>query len=101
MSHILKSNIKQETLAGLFAALREFQLDDIFDTSVLGRAYEYADSIELVASDDVSISAEIGSSSVYTLLLAIDGSSVVGSCSCPYDGKCKHLAALMLYGLRR
>ncbi len=75
--------------------LKEFQLDSMFDTNVLARAYLYTNSISIYKNSENSISGIIGDAK-YEGQIESKDNMIFGTCSCPYGGKCKHLAALIL-----
>jgi len=91
----LLSKNASESLQDWINNLKEFQLDSMFDTNVLARAYLYTNSISIYKNSKNSISGSVGDSKYQVTVDSIDN-SIYGECSCPYDGKCKHLAALIL-----
>jgi len=76
-------------------ALKEFQLDSLFDTQVLGRAYLYMKEVNIQDKEKHSIIALVGEKR-YEVHIYQDGKCIYGRCSCPYEGNCKHLAAMLL-----
>ena len=80
--------------------LKEFQLDSMFDTNILGRAYLYTESLTLLTSEENVLEYEIGGSSNYQAKIIASKGSIFGSCTCPYEGKCKHIAACLLVAFK-
>ena len=91
----LLSKNDYESLQNWIKNLKEFQLDSMFDTNVLARAYLYTNSISIYKNSENSICGEVGDGK-YQVQISSEDNSILGECSCPYDGKCKHLAALVL-----
>lgn len=89
-------DIQHDSLQKWLKELKEFQLDSIFDTSVLGRAFLYTESVEIIKEEENDLEFTVGTNSTYNVQLILKEHSVYGSCTCPYDGKCKHLAASLL-----
>ena len=77
--------------------LREFQLDDLFATSILARAYDYVPLIQIDHQTRTLLKATVDHK--YSTYLSSENSQLVGECSCLYQGPCKHLAALILSGM--
>ena len=75
--------------------MREFQLDDIFDTSVLGRSYEYQSMIAIHKKEIDHIAATVVGRS-YMITIALSDQRVIASCTCPHTAACKHIAATIL-----
>lgn len=93
MTHLSKN--ENESLQIWLKELREFQLDSMFDTQILGRAYLYTDAVSILQSSENTIHAQIDKGRYLIDLVAIN-KSIQGMCSCPFEGNCKHLAALIL-----
>ncbi|MFT4534390.1 MAG: putative Zn finger protein [Saprospiraceae bacterium] len=85
-----------ENLNTWFRELQEFQLDSFFDSVILGRAFEYVSKVKLIASHKTKIICQISGTKKYDIEIKMVGNEILGSCTCPYDQKCKHLAAVML-----
>ncbi len=84
-----------ESLQKWLKDLKEFQLDSMFDTNVLGRAYLYTNSFSSQKNTENSISALVNEKN-YTVQIISENNKIFGECTCPYEGNCKHLAALIL-----
>lgn len=80
--------------------LKEFQLDSLFDTAVLGRAYLYIESISINGDTEHHVGASVNDGK-YDVSIQAENNSVLAECSCPYQGNCKHLAALLLFLINR
>lgn len=76
--------------------LQEFQLDSIFETTILGRAYDYVPKVTVLNSDEDNISCQISGTTLYDINLKKVGRDIIASCNCPHDKKCKHIAAVIL-----
>jgi uncharacterized Zn finger protein len=95
------STTRQTSLSAWFNNLREFELDNIFETHILGRAYEYVSTIKIGETAPNKIAAVSKGVNEYQLFIEYDKAKIIGTCSCPYDGPCKHLAALILLRMTR
>lgn len=80
--------------------LKEFQLDNMFDTNVLGRAFLYTKSVSVLDTTEQSIEAQIREKNYIVKLFDKEG-DIFGQCSCPFDGPCKHQAAVLLVVIDR
>ena len=76
--------------------LKEFQLDSIFETSVLGRSYLYVDQVKDFDILDQMITGKVSGTEEYKMTITSEKDSIWGTCTCKHDQKCKHLAALLL-----
>jgi len=83
------------SLQNWLGALKEFQLDSMFDTNVLGRAYLVTPSVSILESLDNKVTGQIEDGKYALEIISIDG-EIHAECSCPFDGNCKHLAALLI-----
>ena len=92
--NILSKN-EHKSLQIWLKELKEFQLDSMFETNVLGRAYLYKNSITINKNNPNSVSG-IVEGKQYEVQIISDNNVVKGNCSCPFEGNCKHLAALVL-----
>ena len=81
--------------------LKEFQLDSMFDTNILARAYLYTNSITSVSTEENNLEFHVGSTTIYRTKLSSSNETVYGSCTCLFDGKCKHIAACILVSIQR
>ena len=90
------AQVKAKNLNNWLNQLQEFQLDSFFDSVILGRAYEYVSKVELVYSLENKIRCQISVTNKYDIEIKMDGNEILGSCTCPHDQKCKHLAAVIL-----
>lgn len=95
MNIITKNGL--ESLQFWLKSVKEFQLDNMFDTNVLGRAYLYTKSIKEVKKERNNIVHHIEGTHTYQTELMHQKGVIYGSCSCPSQGNCKHLAASILY----
>jgi uncharacterized Zn finger protein len=85
-----------DNLNNWFNEIQEFQLDSFFDSVVLGRAYNYLSKVEPILSQENKITCQIPGTNKYDIEIKMVGNEIIGSCSCPHNQKCKHLAAVIL-----
>ena len=85
-----------ESLTAWLKYLREFELDNFFETRVLGRGYEYVSTIEVIDKNQKQVEAVSRGRAIYQLRLELKNDVIEGECSCLYERPCKHLAALIL-----
>jgi hypothetical protein len=88
-----------ETFAQKLAGLTEVHLDGIFPMAILGRGYTSYNSqcIEDVEFLPGQVKARAVGQDVYeTTLMEVDR-AIFGACTCPFGGRCKHQAALLIY----
>ncbi len=76
--------------------LQEFQLDSIFETTILGRAYDYITKVVVVSSENNVVSCQLVGTTLYDIKIEKVGDNINGHCNCPHDQKCKHMAAVIL-----
>ena len=98
---VLLSKNGTESLQNWLKELKEFQLDSMFDTNVLARAYLYKDSLKTLVTEENNLEFAVGGDTLYHTKIISSNGEVHGSCTCPFDGKCKHLAACILVSIRR
>jgi uncharacterized Zn finger protein len=96
----LLSKNDSDSLQNWIKELKEFQLDSMFDTNVLGRAYLYTNSLTSLATEDNMLVYEVGKNTIYHTKLISSNGAIYGSCTCPFDGKCKHIAACILVAIK-
>lgn len=85
-----------ENLNNWFHELQEFQLDSFFDSVILGSAFEYVSKVKLIESHKTKIICQLHGIKKYDVEIKLVGSEILASCTCPYDQKCKHMAAVIL-----
>ena len=96
MEHILtKKPTSSISVSSWARSIREFQLDDIFDTTVLGRSYEYIAAVSHLQKNRQQVVAQLPAHG-YEVKLTLSQSMINGSCTCPYPAACKHIAATIL-----
>ena len=76
--------------------LQEFQLDNIFDTAVLARAYDYISRVSKISIQEHVVTCQLDGTTLYDTKIEMVGSNINGFCNCPHDQACKHLAATIL-----
>ena len=84
-------------LSSWLQKLKEFELDNIFETRILGRGYEYVNGIQNIEITDNNLTAKSRGAKVYDLLLRLNDSKIKCSCTCLHERACKHMAALLLF----
>lgn len=97
MKHILTNTPK--SLENWLSTFREFQLDDLFTTEVLARAFAYVDDLTMDHTAPMLLKATVAGK--YSSYLVAEHGAIYGECSCLYDRPCKHLAALILKSINR
>ena len=90
------TNSSTENLNTWFHELQEFQLDSFFDTIILGRAFDYVSKVVLLESHQTNIICQLSGTNKYDIEIRMAGNEILGSCTCPHDQKCKHIAAVIL-----
>lgn len=87
------------TPSQFMSTLEPIELARIFEVAVLGRGhnYYYDGHVEGVDFHPGLIVAEVIGREVYEVHLQLQGQHIVGFCTCPYESRCKHLAAVLLY----
>lgn len=91
-----------ETVAQKLSELTELHLDGVFPHAILARGFTayYDRCIEKVAFLPGQVRAQVVGQDVYeTTLTAVDR-EIRGACTCPYDDRCKHQAALLIFLIR-
>ena len=94
MFNLTKTNAS--SLNEWFSGLQEFQLDSYFESNILGRSYDYISSVALSQVNEDRRTYKLVSSKVYEVEIKKVSNEILGSCTCPYDEACKHLAAVIL-----
>lgn len=79
-----------------FQNLQEFQMDSIFETKILGRAYDYISKVNNISLQKNKVTCQIDGTYIYVIQIEMVGNTVNATCNCPYDQKCKHMAAVIL-----
>ena len=82
--------------------LTELHLDGVFPIDVLGRGFTtyLNNGLRQVSFLQHSIIAQMQGQSTYTTTLSVRDSEIYGDCTCPFEGRCKHQAALLIYIIR-
>lgn len=91
--------VEGETFAQKLANLTELHLDGVFSIAILGRGFTvYQDRcIKEVEFLPGQVTARVVGQEVYETALTEAEGELSGGCTCPYNGPCKHLAALLIY----
>ncbi len=87
----------KQTLANTLHQLHDGDLANIFGRKILDRGYDYLEAIESLQIQPGTVVAEVYGTEPYELILEHRSGDVYGTCSCPYEGACKHLAALLMH----
>jgi hypothetical protein len=95
--HHLFALAQGEAFAEKIGRLHDGQLAEIFGRTILNRAYDYLEAIESVYLQPRQAEAKIYGSEPYEVVLEHRAGDVFGDCSCPYESRCKHLAALLMH----
>lgn len=90
-----------QTLSQYFQSLDELKLTMLFPVNILGRGftYYYEKQIQQLKIEAGKITAKVSGSEEYTTQIMQSDQEVYGSCNCLFEGKCKHIAALIIYTL--
>lgn len=88
-----------ETFAQKLTNLTELHLDSVFPIAILGRGYtSYHDQcIKGMEFLPGQVNARVAGQEVYETTLTKVDQALFGACTCPFDGRCKHQAALLIY----
>ena len=91
-----------ETFGQKLTGLTELHLDGIFPYAILARGFTsyYNRCVEVVELLPGSVRARTVGQDVYQTTLRKIEDRILGECTCPYDGPCKHQAALLIYLIR-
>lgn len=91
-----------ETFAQKLASLTELHLDGVFGFTILGRGFTSYDNncVENVTYSPGQVTARTVGQDVYQTTLTKIAEVIFGECTCPFDGRCKHQAALLIYLIR-
>lgn len=76
----LLSKNEKESLQNWLKDLKEFQLDNIFDTSVLAKAYLYTNAIIDIEKEENSIKSKIGIEHTYQTTIINQKDTIYGNC---------------------
>jgi hypothetical protein len=83
------------TLSEAIQALDDAQLNQIFGRTIVGRSYSYLEEIEAVNVYEGGAETTVWGSESYDVEVEYAKDMLLGKCSCPYGGLCKHLAAFV------
>lgn len=100
---LLFSSAPDTSLNQAFQALDELKLTTLFPVSILGRGftYYYEDWIKELLIKQDHIQATVSGNANYSILIQQKGDDFYGSCDCPFEGKCKHMAAVMISSMHQ
>ncbi len=91
----------QNNLQNFFHSLLADDIRDCCGSSVYSRGEDHFESdcvAQAIYNEGKTIlKAVVNGSEDYTVTIKLGGGKVSGSCTCPYDGVCKHQVATMLY----
>jgi hypothetical protein len=83
------------TLSAAIQAFDDTQLNQIFGSTIVGRSYSYLEEIEVVNVYEGGAETTVWGSESYDVEIEYAEGMLLGKCSCPYGGLCKHLAAFV------
>lgn len=94
-----KNNPNVVNLLTIYDVFNLKLLDFYFDSKIIYRAKSYANdtNIHLLLDTENKINANIYGTSIYKTQINFYNGIVSYSCTCPYEGNCKHLYSLILY----
>lgn len=95
----LDENKTRESITSLEDIIKSHALDHLFDEPTIIRAEHYINSrfIKNVNISQFEITAEVEGQYLYKARIYLDDVTVKMSCSCPVNGNCKHLYALIQF----
>lgn len=84
-------------------SLDELKLTMLFPVNILGRGftYYYEDWISELIIKEGEIRGQVQGAVLYQVRLWKRGSELVGSCNCPHEAKCKHMAAILIAAMHK
>jgi len=90
---------EHESFSQKIQSLHPTDLNGLFGSAVLarGQGYYHNKQIENVRFQPGKVTAKAFGQDLYDVMVEREDQGITGHCSCPYDGPCKHLAALLLY----
>lgn len=99
---ILEGKIEDD-LSTTIRSLDELKLTMLFPVNILGRGftYYYENWITELIIEAGEISGQLQGSSLYQVRLWKRGMELVGSCNCPHEAKCKHIAAVLIAAMHK
>jgi hypothetical protein len=83
------------TLSAAILAFDDAQLNQIFSRTIVGRSYSYLEEIEIVNIYAGGAETTVWGNESYDVEVEYAEGMLMGQCSCPYGGLCKHLAAFV------
>ena len=94
---------EEEDLANVLQSLDELKLTTLFPVDILGRGftYYYENWITTLEIKGEHIKAVVEGSSSYQVQIQKQGGELKALCDCPYDGKCKHIAAVLIASMHQ
>ena len=100
---LLFSSAPNTSLNQAFQSLDELKLTTLFPVPILGRGftYYYEDWIKNLLIQQDYIQATVSGNSDYSIRIQQKGGNLYGSCDCPFEGKCKHMAAVMISAMHQ
>lgn len=90
-------------LSTTIKSLDELKLTMLFPVDILGRGftYYYENWIKALHMEEKEIRAQVEGSALYQIQIRKRGSELVGSCNCPHEAKCKHIAAVLIAAMHK
>jgi len=78
-----------------------YNYSGLFEDAILSRAYQYANvrHLKSLSVNLKMLSGVVVSTMEYVVHIALDNQQSIESmtCTCPYHGNCKHMAAILIY----
>ena len=95
---LILTGAEEEALSSTISTLDELKLTTLFPVDILGRGftYYYENWIQNLKIETEAIHGQVEGSALYNVYLQQRGAALVASCDCPYAGKCKHIAAVLI-----
>jgi hypothetical protein len=88
-----------EKLSHKLQSLSESELRTIFNATIFERGVAYAndETVRKLKIESGKIKAKVMGSEKYKVQFEQRGNGFYGDCDCPFDGRCKHLSAALMY----
>ncbi|MDR0796146.1 MAG: SWIM zinc finger family protein [Tannerella sp.] len=94
-------NTSKQSLSDFFDSLSEDDIQDCCSPTIYQRGADYYDADDVYQAtynkEKTLLKAIVSGNKEYAITISLGNGSVSGSCTCPYDGVCKHLVAALLF----
>ena len=99
---ILEGNAEDD-LSTTIRSLDELKLTMLFPVDILGRGftYYYENWIKGLSIEEGEIRSQVQGADLYQVRFWKSGPKLIASCNCPYEAKCKHMAATLIAAMHK